>query len=184
MMPHPLDLGQPAVLSDDGRYRYWLSRPGAPLDGTGLVVFVMLNPSTADASVNDATIARCVGYARRWGHARVGVVNIWPRRSRFPDDLALDRWPDDPDADAENARWVNRAVALADRTIVAWGMHAERVAGLRGRPPALDYIEDRARVVGVECLGMTGNGSPRHPLYLKADARPVPWTPTPRNNSV
>ena len=75
-----------AVLDPTGRYRYFLARDW----GNGpRVAFVMLNPSTADAEKDDATIRRCVGFAKLWGFASLGVVNLYGFRCTSPSRLDL-----------------------------------------------------------------------------------------------
>ena len=78
-----------AVVSNWERYRYWLSRPlREPNSTDNAVAFVMLNPSTADAWEDDATIRRCVGFAEAWGHDILIVVNLYAYRATDPKKLA------------------------------------------------------------------------------------------------
>jgi hypothetical protein len=74
-----------ALLSACGYYRYWLSREWD--DSLPIVTFIMMNPSTADAFNDDATIRKCVGFAKAWGFGRIRVVNLFALRSREPLDL-------------------------------------------------------------------------------------------------
>ena len=70
-----------AVISQDQLYRYFLWRRW----GTGRVItWLMLNPSTADANTNDATIRKCIGFAKRWGYDGIHVLNLFALRSRDP----------------------------------------------------------------------------------------------------
>ena len=62
-----------AVISDCQRYRYWLERDR----GERPLVFVMLNPSTADAEVDDPTIRRCRRFASDNGYTGIIVVNLY-----------------------------------------------------------------------------------------------------------
>lgn len=71
-----------AVISDDGRYRYRLWRTWAP--ELPRMAWIMLNPSTADAEVDDPTIRRCVGFAKREGCGGIEVVNLYAYRSTDP----------------------------------------------------------------------------------------------------
>ena len=52
-----------AILSDDRVYRYMLERTWDCRKER--VLFVMLNPSTADEKEDDPTITRCLGFATR-----------------------------------------------------------------------------------------------------------------------
>ena len=74
-----------AEISPCGQYRYTLSRqwnPAAPA-----VMFIMLNPSTADARQDDPTIAKCIQLAQTWGYGRLLVGNLFAWRSPRPQDL-------------------------------------------------------------------------------------------------
>lgn len=151
-----------AIISECGRYRYWLTREW----GEGpLVTFVMLNPSTADAEQDDPTIRRCMGYARSWGYDGITVVNLYALRSTDPRQL----WRADDPIGPSNDQYLTTAAmraALDDAPIVAaWGANArsDRVLAVR----ALRCM-DRLSV-----LALTKAGTPRHPLYLRADLRPV-----------
>lgn len=123
----------------------------------------MLNPSTADATADDPTIRRCMGFTRRWGLGELAVVNLFAYRATCRADLMRAREPIGP----ENNSWIARAVASADRVVLAWGASGswrrrdERVLAI------LDAMDARPR-----CLGLTRDGSPRHPLYLRSDSRP------------
>lgn len=144
-----------AVFDPTGRYRYLLRRTW----GSGpRVAFVMLNPNAADALVDDPTIRRCVGFARRWGFRSVEVVNLFAYRARDPRELGRAADPVGPD----NDRHVRDAIRRAELVVCAWG--ATRVA--RRRAAAVhDLLEGRT----VRCLGRTRSGAPRHPLYLRRD---------------
>jgi hypothetical protein len=153
-----------AVFDDSGRYRYSLTRIWA-LDGP-LAVFVMLNPSTADAERDDPTIRRCVGLARSWGYGRLEVVNLFAYRTHDPRVLASATEPEGP----ENATYVSAATQRADLIVAGWGNAGARL----GADRAICSRLDRAH-----CLGLTRLGQPRHPLYVPRDTQPVPWLPVP-----
>jgi hypothetical protein len=163
-----------AYISDDGLYRYSLSRDLGSLGGEGVCTFVMLNPSTADATQDDPTIRRCVRFAREWGYAQLKVVNLYAFRATDPRDLLRVTDPIGP----ENDHVLSLAFGASDLTVAAWGVHAQpdRVATIMDGP-----LHPRF------CLGVTKNGSPRHPLYVPASARPqrfgIPETaePSPLN---
>lgn len=155
-----------AVISDCGLYRYELRRVWDP---TGpLLEFVMLNPSTADASTDDPTIRRCIGFAKRWGYGGIVVRNLYALRATNPEVLL------NYSGDAygpRNDRYI--ADDVADCTIVAWGAHA---ATLSERAIAVIEVLGffRPRLF---CLGTNANGSPKHPLYVPASRTPVIWQP-------
>jgi hypothetical protein len=155
-----------ATISDDGVYRYDLTRKWAP---GSFAMFVMLNPSTADAERDDPTIRRCMGFARSMGMGGIVVCNLFAYRATRPSDLGIapdpiigpenddtiDRWARD-----ERVRWV----------IAAWGAHS--YASRRGDEVASLICMHRGTVF---CLGRTQQGYPRHPLYVPKDTLPVPW---------
>src|SRR4051812_16093160 len=141
-----------ALFSPDRTYRYLLTRTWA--EGP-TILWLMLNPSTADAERDDPTIRRCIAFSRRFGFARLEVANLYALRTPPPSALRAHPSPVGPDTDAHLAA----AAARADTILAAWGHfpfarpHAREVLALL--PP------DRLR-----CLGLTRSGAPRHPLYL------------------
>lgn len=153
-----------AVLSACGRYRYRLTR----VWGTGAAAtFVMLNPSTATAEANDATVSRCCVFARSWGCGSLVVVNLYAWRSRTPAALWQAADPVGPDNDQHLQTAAEDSAAAGGPLVAAWGMNArpDRVAAVLALPGT-----DRLAV-----LALTGAGHPRHPLYLPRDLTPVPW---------
>jgi hypothetical protein len=153
-----------AEISECGRYRYTLGRQWG--DGP-LVTFVMLNPSTADAEMDDPTIRRCLGFARSWGAGALHVVNLYALRSTDPAALWVVPDPVGPDNDRHLAQHAHLAVRDGAPIVAAWGANArqDRVAAVRALP-GMDRLQ---------CLGVTKDGAPRHPLYLPAIAEPRPW---------
>lgn len=149
-----------AVLSEDGIYRYWLSRSWSPLPHA---TFVMLNPSMADAAVDDSTVRRCMGFAHDWGLGGVDIVNLYAFRSTKPADLWVAHDPVGPD----NNGYLERAAASAHLLVAAWGAFAKpsRIAQVL-KMPGFEHLT---------CLQTTQAGHPRHPLYVPKNRVPVPW---------
>jgi hypothetical protein len=160
-----------ATLSEDGLYRYDLVRHtnvlGAPQTST--VVFVGLNPSTADANTDDPTVRRCVGYARRWQVARMVLVNLFAYRTKDPGLLAGAKLRGVDIIGPDNDMWLRAWCDGRYPVVAAWGgiagqyqLRAAHVLGMvQGREGA---------PAAVYCLGTTKAGHPRHPLYMRADA--------------
>lgn len=147
-----------AVVSADGLYRYRLDRYWGT---TPPMPFVMLNPSTADAEIDDPTIRRCMGFARREGAGGIIVCNLYGFRATDPAELWKADDPDGPgneDALRELARW---AFSVRVPIVCAWGTYG----GYNNRPIVM-LQQSGARLV---CLGRTKGGHPRHPLYVRAD---------------
>lgn len=150
-----------AVISGCGQYRYRLDRRWS--DGT-ICCFVMLNPSTADADLDDPTIRRCISFAKREGHGALTVVNLFPYRATKPVDL----WSK-PDfvrcGEPEGIAWFWDAVFKATTVIAAWGaVECDRAV----------TVKNHLTAMGAVCLGKTKDGHPRHPLYVHSDAPLVP----------
>lgn len=146
-----------AILSNDLRYRYLLSRSW----GAGpMAAFVMLNPSTADASENDPTIRRCIGFANSWGYAGLLVANLYAYRSTSPANLWLQDDPVGPD----NDRHLREMLGGELLVVAAWGANA--------RPDRVAQFWELAGDREVHALRVTKGGAPGHPLYLPATLTP------------
>ncbi len=148
------DQKRDAWIDPSGRYRYrldriWSDRPR--------IVFVGLNPSTADAHVDDPTLRRCISFATSWGYGALSVVNLFALRSPRPADLLRESDPVGP----RNDVFIEEAMAGADRVWVGWGNHGR----LNGRGEAFTS----RLAVEVWCVGKTRHGQPRHPLYVRGD---------------
>ena len=149
----------------DERYRYALERRWAP--GPRLV-WVLANPSTADAERDDPTVRRCVAFSRGHGAGGLVIVNLFAWRASDPAALARVADPVGPgDDDA-----IRSALATSTGPVVAaWGVQpdAARVRTVIG------LLGDRETL----CLGVTRDGHPRHPLYVPGATRLRPWAPGP-----
>lgn len=147
-----------AEFDPDRERRYVLGRRWA--DGRSAAVFVMLNPSTADARADDPTIRRCIGFAKREHCGSLVVVNLFTLRS--PNPKMLYRHPDPVGVGADDI--LLRHCCLKDRVVIAaWGSHG----GLLDRGTSVRTLLAR-HGVQVHCFGLTALGQPRHPLYLPA----------------
>jgi hypothetical protein len=154
---HDIAVRGTATFDVTGRYRYRLGRWWGP---GPRVAFVMLNPNTADAVRDDPTIRRCVAFAKSWGCGSADVVNLFARRARDPRQLARAVDPVGPD----NDRHLRRALREADLVVCAWGASPLARSRAAELPPILGGRPLR-------CLGLTKQGAPRHPLYLRRDTR-------------
>ncbi len=146
------------------RYLLWRLIEGAK--GDKFVLFIGLNPSIADEVRLDPTVTRCFNYAKRWGFRCLLMGNLYSKISTDPKGVDFDRIDVD---DQTNNYWeLSQAMSLANQIIVCWGSNAsERIAG--------HFLRRTRQVSGrsLYCLGVNKNGSPKHPLYLKADVEPV-----------
>ncbi len=147
-----------AFLSEDQRYRYYLSRQWG--DDGRTVGFICLNPSTADDTLDDPTVRRCIGYARAWGGTKMVIGNLFAFRSTDPRKLKSESDP----VGSENDEWLKKIVDECDIVVAAWGEHG--VLGNRD-------LEVKERFRGkLYALKLTKNSCPSHPLYLPKDLAP------------
>lgn len=151
-----------ARISDCGLYRYELWRRWRP---GKYALFIGLNPSTADAENDDNTIRRCISFARKWGYDALCMANLFAFRATDPKDMKAARDP----VGIGNLSTLYRLADGAGIVIAAWGADG----GFRN--------QDNQVVLGLEgvckfhCLGLTKDGYPRHPLYLRKDSAPIPY---------
>ena len=135
-----------AVISQDERHRYSLTRRWG--DGPRVCCWIMLNPSTADATTDDPTIRRCLRFTQGWGYDALTVVNLYACRATDPayDEHIL--------AHTTHARTV----------IAAWGTHPATMPDRRD-----EHVLNLLRRRPIHCLGTNRDGSPKHPVRLRAD---------------
>jgi hypothetical protein len=158
-----------AEISPCGKYRWWLRRSwqfwkdGQPIAGKGVCCFVMLNPSTADAEIDDPTIRRCMRFAYEWGYDTLSVRNLSPYRATHPDDLR------ELDVDELTGSHRGQAEILAsvtaDLLVCAWGAGVPHSLD----KIAMDLLSTHFPAKSLFCLGKTKHGFPRHPLYVRSD---------------
>ena len=151
-----LTIERDAYISVCGRYRYLLRRTWDHAKPRAL--FVMLNPSTADAELDDATIRSCMRLSRGLHYGSFEVVNLHGLRSTDAGALKIAADPIGP----ENDRVIEAAINRCDVAICAWGQHWTAP----GRPQRVAEILRVARPA-IFCLGRTKSGAPKHPLYIK-----------------
>jgi len=152
--PTPAYADADAILGEDGTYRYRLSRTWAP---GPTAAFVLLNPSTADATTDDRTLTRCVRYAAGMGFGRLILVNLFALRSSDPADLDAHPAPVGPENDAHIAA----AAQAADRVLVGWGNAGTKRGRARDVAGRLD--------ADLYAIGTTNAGHPRHPSRTPYD---------------
>ncbi len=156
----------------DGRYRYKLWRRWHELDAPTMC-FVMLNPSTADATTDDPTIRRCMGFANREGYGGLFVVNLFGLRVTRPVHL----WDSgiDPEGPGNYAEALDVVSAHAHQKwpiVCAWGAHRNY-----WRAKVYNLLYASSSSLPLLCLGTTKDGAPRHPLYLAEKTPLEKWEP-------
>lgn len=155
-------LKKAAIISKCGAYRYVLLRGWDLSKPT--VVFVCLNPSTADAQNDDPTLRRCIGFARDWNFGQVAIVNLFAYRATNPKALLEVDDPVGPD----NDYWLDKMAEGKKLFVAAWGNKGM----LLNRDMFVEPL-----LPNMQCLGITKTGQPRHPLYIRADTKLQPYPP-------
>jgi len=160
------------------KYRYTLWREWQPEfrfasitedpDATkdGFVMFIGLNPSTADEIQDDPTIRRCVDFAKSWGYTSMCMTNLFAYRATMPEEMKLQIEP----IGAENDGTVKRLAREACLIVAAWGTHGK-------------HMDRQERVkhwfasqnIQMHHLGLNSDGTPKHPLYLRKTTEPLTW---------
>ncbi len=161
-----IEMKKDAKTDSNKLYRYWLLRewnPNAPR-----VVFVMLNPSVADADIDDPTLRKCIGFAKSWGYGSLELVNLFAYIATEPDNL---RQVEDP-VGSDNDSYLLKTIENAEKVILAWGDEgSKRPWRYRNRSKhVLKLIGEKSSLY---CLGLTEHGHPRHPLYVDYKTTPV-----------
>ncbi len=173
-----------AIFSDCKVYRYALHRIW---DRTKpLMVFVMMNPSTANDVDDDPTIRRCMSFAKREGYGGISVKNVFALRSPYPKSLLE---IDDPFGPENEQHLLNACLDARvlvpnvegwpeakawPKIVVAWG---NRFGGAR-LEKWYDKAVDALRGLTVYCLGTNAGGEPKHPLYVHGKTPLIPWRVT------
>lgn len=156
------------------RYRLWRNIPEANVVGSGIhsvktVLWIMLNPSTADATENDPTIRKVMGFSMRWGFKQARIVNLCALRSTDPKGLITSTI--DP-VGPKNFQVIEEELNSAYRVVLAWGANAKPncKAAYDAAIVVKDLVSSHPRVVdgsvSVVTLGQCTNGAPKHPLML------------------
>lgn len=152
--------------SSDRRHRYSLVHRWNPLFSENLILWIGLNPSTADENQLDPTLTRIRSFSQREGFDGFWMANIFGLRTPYPKEMMAAKDPVGPGNDDS----LQLAAMRCSRIVAAWGACGE--------------YQDRADAVarlfpGKElwCLGTTQAGHPRHPLYVNGKQPLVKWTP-------
>lgn len=172
-----------AIISDCGLYRYRLERADLPplpeviIDDDNfhplcgkVVAFFGINPSTADAELDDSTVRKWTGFCRRWGVPRYIVGNVFAFRAT--DVGAL--YHAENAVGPENLRHLKQIIADADVLVPCWGSSDKVFKSMRGRLQTLLYILQSSGKP-VMHFGLTKSGDPKHPLMLGYDTPLTEW---------
>lgn len=157
----PLYLSRGAEFSADKKHRTFLWRRWD--EKKPAILFIGLNPSTADDVDDDPTIGRCIHFAYTWGYGALHMMNLFTLVTSEPEDLLTTTTPNCV-AGYDAHLWnVGRFSA---RIIFCWGAFKEA----RERSKQVIKMFPKAH-----CLRLTKHGHPWHPLYMPEEATPIPF---------
>lgn len=165
-MTHHFDMRRRAEISKCGRYRYLLERMwGPPLLHAKILTVCMLNPSTADAEKDDATIRWLIGWAKKHDYDALRVVNLAAFRATSPAVMLAA-------ADPHGRENISYLIAMCDgkQVLCAWGANGPRLPRYREMLRAMNGAHLR-------CLATNKDGSPGHPLRKSHSLELAPWRP-------
>jgi len=155
-----------AMLSPDRVYRYSLWRVWD--ESKPLVMFIGLNPSTADELEDDPTIRRCINFARTWDYGGIYMMNLFAFRTKDPKILLTNLLPIGYEGAIYGKNWNDwflKEVNKSCMTIVAaWGTKGNYL----GRDKEVMKFFRQ-----MNCLGLTKGGYPKHPLFLRSDTKMI-----------
>lgn len=163
------DSNSSAEFGGDGdRFRYLLTRIiNTELPKQKVVSFIGLNPSTADAHTDDPTVRRCIRFAAGWGATTFNMLNLFAYRATDPREmLPYLSGAIGPGNDGT----IDRICLQSHMVVCAWGTHGVHID--RGDRVLHSLRHWQAPIYH---LGLTKDGHPRHPLYLRNDTKPTRW---------
>jgi len=201
-------------LSDDEKHRFALMRSWEHAlytwnDGASVwdrstydfarwrvLIYLMLNPSTADDIKNDPTAESCVRIANYHGYSHILVGNLWSYRSKdwkvIRDEARIRQAecgrPDPAMGNEPNSdRWIKRMLAMPGHVLgcsyvradvcLAWGSHVLDIPGAGRRIQDLLHLYRSSPLAKqpLLCLGTTSSGNPNHPLFQAETTPLIPW---------
>jgi len=149
-----------AIFSEDKQYRYVLTRvwkePSNP------ILWIMLNPSTADEYQLDPTLTRCLNFSQDWNFSEMIICNLFSLRSTNPKNLYSHKNPIGP----ENLKYILEESKRANMIMVGWGNHSN--LDINWRNNLLNSLNK-----SLYCLGRNKNGNPSYPLYKSSKLKPI-----------
>ena len=163
------DIRRSAILSSCGLYRYelrrwWVERP------MSWVLWILLNPSTADAEEDDNTVVRCMNFSEAWGYDGLIILNLYAYRATDPTDLLAARMTGVDVHGPDRKLWYLKAALTADLAVAGWGTNV--LTDVDG-----PIMRTAMQTFGLPLhyLRLTKAGHPGHPLYLPGGLTPQVW---------
>ena len=150
-------MNKDAVVSNNELYRYQLSRIWD--SSLPMVMFICLNPSTADHKDDDPTILKCIKYAQNWGYGGLLIGNLFAYRATNPSEM---KKVDDPVGPLNN-HYLKLMSQQVNQIVCGWGNHGTFL----DRDDEVKCMFDK-----LYALKRNVSGTPSHPLYLKQSLIP------------
>ena len=144
------------------RYRYTLEHVMLPdVPAQRAIMWIGLNPSTADEQQLDPTLRRIRDFSLRWGFTRFVMTNLFAFRATDPREMLKQANPEG----LSNKSYLIQTALECDTIVAFGGTHGSHLSAGREIAPMLRNLQ---------CLGHNKDGSPKHPLYVRADTKLVP----------
>lgn len=149
------------------RYRYTLEHVIDPLMHASQprpIMWIGLNPSTADENQLDPTLRRIRAFSQGWGFTAFVMTNLFAFRATDPRDMKREPSPVGPANDVLLELTADRCGMI----VAAWGAHGYH----------MDRDVEVMKLIGVgrmSCLALTKAGAPKHPLYIDGNTALVPF---------
>lgn len=159
-----------AILDKERKYRYMLKRQWGECNNN-FINFVLLNPSTANETVEDPTIKACIKFSQNFGYDGFYVTNLFAFRTKSPNVL---KKSEDPIGD-ENDKYIKEYARKSKLVVIAWGNHGNF---LNRNNEVLKILSE---IKTPHCLAVTNLGNPKHPLYIKRNTNTQEWLETDLN---
>jgi len=161
---------------------------GVKFPRNGYVMWIGLNPSTADESVDDPTIRRCISFTKSWGYDGMFMVNLFTYRATDPNEMLaqfsvradgqnivgeyMNR--SSPVGGCKNAQVVYHLQKKCALVVAAWGANQNLIVKDRASSMCSWFVDEKCPIDrDLHCVAMTMDFSPGHPLYVSAAAQPT-----------
>lgn len=163
------------IFSPDRLYRYTLWREWER-DSLGLqpmhiwergfqyVMFIGLNPSTADETKDDPTIRRCIAFSKAWGYGAMCMTNLFAWRATDPTQMMRAHFP----VGIDNAKHLLDCAKQAGLVVAAWGTDGRYLQQQEFTKRLMEH-----NGIKLHCLGLNKDRTPKHPLYLRSTLTPI-----------
>jgi hypothetical protein len=139
-------------------------------DNENFVLFIMHNPSIADERRDDPTTEKLIRYAQSWGYGGLLIGNLATMVASDPNAL---KHATTPLIEKYNDSHITFMALHSKMVILAYGQPA--APSLRGEGLRIARMLKAHTTTPISALELSNDGTPKHPLYLRSDKKPVPF---------